>query len=75
MKLAKLLATGLVVATLGLGTAASAQGRHDDRRSDQRDRRDDHRYDRHDNGRHNGWNKHRRCHTEWRHHRRVQICR
>lgn len=72
MKLTRLIATGLAVATLGLGaTAASAQHR-DDRRYDHRD---DRRYGRHDNGNHRGWNKHRRCHTEWRHHRRVQVCR
>jgi hypothetical protein len=40
----------------------------------------DWRHDRHhngwNNGHHNGWNNHhRRCWTEWRHHRRVRVCR
>jgi len=26
-------------------------------------------------GKHKGWNKHHRCHTEWRHHHKVRICR
>ncbi|CAM3196294.1 hypothetical protein SPAN111604_09870 [Sphingomonas antarctica] len=36
------------------------------------------RYDRHDNGRHYGWRNgrgHNRCHTEWRHHRQIRVCR
>lgn len=60
--------------------------RGDDRGQYDRDHRggDDRRnWDRHDNGhhygwdrgRHNGWNNHRRCWTEWRHHRQVRICR
>lgn len=87
MKLTHLIAAGLMIAGLGVSsTAASAQGPRDDRRFEQRgdrgDRRIDHRGDRGDrNWRgHRGnrgprWNNHRRCRTEWRHHRRVQICR
>jgi hypothetical protein len=70
-----LVAVGLVVAGLGISTAADAQQYgggnygHQDR---------DHRYGRHDNGRHNGWGNgrgHRRCWTEYRHHRQVRVCR
>ncbi|MEG3175688.1 hypothetical protein U1872_05565 [Sphingomonas sp. RB3P16] len=80
MKLTHLIAAGLMIAGIGVSsTAASAQGRHDDRRYEQRDHRGDRgwhgdrRYN--DRGRHRGWNNHRRCRTEWRHHRRMTICR
>ena len=47
--------------------------RNNDRRDD---RRDDHRRDwRGDRGRHNGWNRHQRCWTEWHHHHKVRGCR
>jgi len=56
--------------------------RRDYRRDDRRDyRRNDHR-GRHDDRRYRGrgndrrdWNNGRRCRTEWRNHRRIQICR
>ena len=83
MKIIHLIAAGLMVAGIGVSTEASAQGyrgdRYDhrgDRRDDRRDYRDHHRgYDRH---RGYGWNNNRyrvRCHIEWRHHRRVRVCR
>ncbi len=81
MKLTHLIAAGLMVAGLGVSsTAATAQDYRGDRGYDHRgDRGYDHRGDRgwHDRGRGHGygWNNHRRCYTEWRHHRRVQICR
>jgi hypothetical protein len=87
MKIARMLAAAsLVVASLGVATAADAQnyGGNDrtynqDHRNngDRRDQRND-RGDRYQNdrGRHTGWNRnHRRCHTEWRHHHRMRICR
>ena len=84
MKITHLIAAGLMVAGLGVtSTAASAQDYRGDRGYDHRDdrrydHRDDRRYDRRDyrdHGRHYGWNNHqRRCHTEWRHHRRVTVC-
>ncbi|MDO7842822.1 hypothetical protein [Sphingomonas immobilis] len=80
-------ALGLMVAGLGISTSASAQyygGRgynydhRDDRRYDRYDRRDwrDGRrgYYGYDRGRRYGWGNNRRCHTEWRHHRRVTVC-
>ncbi|WP_082006769.1 hypothetical protein [Sphingomonas sp. ERG5] len=57
------------------------EARGDNRRYDRGDRRydrHDRRYDRHDRrDRRYGWNNRYRphCRTEWRHHRRVQICR
>lgn len=80
MKFSHLIAAGLMIAGLGVSTtAASAQGHRDDRRYDQRaDRHRDDRGDRNwrgDRGRGPGFNNHRRCRTEWRHHRRVTICR
>ncbi|RZM02412.1 MAG: hypothetical protein EOP68_21130 [Sphingomonas sp.] len=75
-------ALGLVIATVGAGSAADAQpDRRDGYHRDGQDRR----YN--DNGRHrgwnndrgrgrgHGWNNQRRCWTEWRHHRRVRVCR
>lgn len=48
-------------------------------RSDRHDRSDRYdRYRRHDNGNHYGWRNgrgHQRCTTQWRHHRRVRVCR
>jgi hypothetical protein len=112
MKIAQLLAAGLLAAGIGMSGAATAQmnngsypprdpalqtdrragdmGDHrmdgdmrGDRgpRTDMRDRgvdrRDYARDDRRGWGRNrrHGWNGNRRCHTEWRHHRRVRICR
>ena len=52
--------------------------RHDQgyRNNDRRDeRRDDHRRDWRGHGRHNGWNRHQHCWTEWRHHHNVRVCR
>lgn len=46
-----------------------------DRRDDRRDHRDDRRYrGRGNNGHHYG-QYNQRCRTEWRNHRRIQICR
>ncbi|GHH20777.1 hypothetical protein GCM10008023_29070 [Sphingomonas glacialis] len=83
MKITHLIAAGLMIAGIGVSTtAASAQGHRDDRRYEQRgDRGFGHHGDRGDRnwrgdrGRHNGWNTHRRCRTEWRHHRRMTVCR
>ena len=74
MKITHLIAAGLMIAGLGVtSTAASAQGRHDDRRYEQRDHRGDHGWRGHNRDRR--WNNHRRCRTEWRHHRRMTVCR
>ena len=73
-------ALGLMVAGLGVSTAASAQNHdnrgysshhRDDRRHDWRDGRRG--YTAHYRGHRNGWG-HRACRTEWRHHRRVTVC-
>lgn len=88
MKLTHLLAAGLAIATLGLGTAAPAEAQRHDRGYSQQhrdgprgdrhyrghDRRDDRGYRGRGSDRRN-WNNGRRCRTEWRNHRRVQICR
>jgi hypothetical protein len=56
-------------------------GHRNDHRNDQRDHRydsRDHRDDRGwrgDRGRHNGWNRHQHCWTEWHHHHHVRVCR
>lgn len=85
MKIARMLAAaGLVVASLGVAGVAHAKdhGRGQEHRDNRG--RDAHRggYDRgdrrHDNGNHYGWRNgrgHHRCHTEWRHHHQVRICR
>lgn len=91
MKIAHILAAASLIAGIGVSTTASAQdyrgdrgGHHDrrfdDRRGDHRDfrgdRRGDRRYDNRYHGRHNGYNNRgRNCRTDWRNHRRVQICR
>ena len=78
-----LVAAGLIVASLGMSTAADAQQYrgdrydHHDRAGGDRHGRD-YRYGRHDNGRHYGWGnnrRHHRCWTEYRHHRQVRVCR
>jgi Ni/Co efflux regulator RcnB len=88
MKIAHILAAASLIAGIGVSTTATAQDyrgdRHDQRFDDRRgphrdfrgDRRDDRRYggDRY-HGRNAGYNRGRRCRTEFRHHRRVQICR
>jgi hypothetical protein len=90
MRILKLsVALGLMAASLGLTTAASAQN-HDDRRGRmehverrgeaRRDnaRRDDRRYQqprRHETRRGHGYKQARHCRTVWRHHRRVRVCR
>jgi len=77
MKLSRIAAIGgLFVAALSLGTAAEARPDHDKGR---------HHAQNHDRGNHYGRNVHRRanhrvvrsrhCRTEWRHHRRVRVCR
>jgi hypothetical protein len=74
-------AAGLLLSSATIATSAQAQDRHDgygqrDDRDHRGDRRDDRRDDRHwNNGRHNGWNNHRHCWNEWRHHHNVRICR
>lgn len=75
MKITHLIAAGLAVATLGIGSAATAQDYRQgyDQRDHRGDRRDDRRYDRRDDRRH--YDHRPRCHTEWRHHHRVRICR
>jgi hypothetical protein len=83
MKLVRMLAAaGLVISTLGVPAVASAQdhGRRYEHRDDRgRDARGPgyHRGDRrHDSRR--GWRNgrhHPRCHMEWRHHRKVRVCR
>lgn len=77
MKFAHLIAAATMVAGLGLSTAASAQNYRYDR-----DDRYEGRYDHRDDGRHYGYDRRRsyggyngrRCHTEYRHHRRVTVC-
>jgi hypothetical protein len=79
-------ALALIAGSLGLATGAQAQHydhgrdrmvRVDDRgdharRDDRRYRRDDRRYSRHDR---RGYRSARHCRTEWRHHRRIRVCR
>ena len=65
-------ATGLVLASLGAATSANAQPYDHGRQEWRHD--DGGRWDRsHDRGWHRGGYHH--CHTEWRHHHRVRICR
>jgi hypothetical protein len=89
MKARKILATAaLMLASLGVSSAASAQGYgnghnrgyegrdhrgYDDRRHDGGRRYYDHRNDR--RWHRQGWRNERRCWTEWRHHRQVRVCR
>ena len=68
-------AAGLVIAAMGVSTAADARP-HDGWRDGR---------GWHDNGRHRGWENRRggyrnhyrgrRCWTEYRHHRRIRVCR
>ena len=76
--------SGATAQTYNGGDRHYDRDHRDDRRADRRDdRRDDRRgYDdrgRHygwDRGRHYGWDRHHRnCWVEWRHHRRVTVCR
>lgn len=80
MKIMHLIAAATMVVGLGVSNAASAQDYRGDRYQ-RDDRRDDRRYDRRDDRRHYGndrgrrYGHHgRRCHTEYRHHRRVTVC-
>ena len=66
MKITHLIAAATMIAGLGVSTAASAQ----DWRHERREVRGWH-----DNGRHHGWGHRSRCHTEYRHHHRVTVCR
>ncbi|MDQ2879096.1 MAG: hypothetical protein M3R41_08490 [Pseudomonadota bacterium] len=81
-------AAGLLLSTASIATAADAQNYGGDHHQYDRDHRGDRdrdyrRDDRRDNGhrygwrhsRHYGWNDHRRCWTQWRHHRQVRVCR
>ena len=90
MKAGKFLtAAALTLASLGVGSAASARDhgydrhddrgrysqRHDDRRYRDYRRYDDRRYYGHRQDRwNNGWHG-RNCWIEWRHHRQVRVCR
>jgi hypothetical protein len=79
-------AAGLFVASLGVATSADAQPYRGDRHHQvDRDRGDRYEGNRHRGDRWNhdrrgrgyayGHNNHRRCWTEWRHHRRIRVCR
>lgn len=83
MRLLKLSAAIALMAG-SFGLTATAEAQHYDRhhrveRSDHRDyRRDDRRYhrpNRHEVRRHRSWRNARHCRMEWRHHRRVRVCR
>lgn len=79
MTISKIIAgASLMAAAIGFSGAANAQ-RHDDNRDHGRyeqrgDRNDERHYGNNDRGHHYGRDRHQRCRTEWRHHRRVQIC-
>ena len=85
MKIAPFIAAGLMLAGIGVSTEANAQSRHERVVYVEHDRgygyghRGGYR-----DGYGHGWRRpayyyggrhHRRCFTEWRHHRRVTICR
>lgn len=74
MKITHLIAAATMIAGLGVATAADAQG-YRDYRHDRHERRYDrgyHGYHGYDRGR--GYGERSRCHTEYRHHRRVTVC-
>lgn len=80
MKITHLIAAATMIVGLGISTAASAQD-YRGNRSGRYDRLDDRRYDHRDDRRHYGQDRgrryghqSRRCHTEFRHHRRVTVC-
>jgi Ni/Co efflux regulator RcnB len=87
MKMFKFVAAaGLALATVVSIAPAQAQSRHDrgdrhEQRYERHDRND--RHNRWDRGHNRGWDHnrsyrgrhHRNCWSEWRHHRRVTICR
>lgn len=90
MKMFKIVAAaGLALATVVSVAPAQAQNyRHDrgdryEQRHDRQDRWDRGRHRGSDRGYHRGWDRghhyhgrhHRNCWSEWRHHRRVTICR
>ncbi len=89
MRLLKISAAiALMAGSFGLTSAADAQrydGRHRMERSEHRGdyrrdrvRRDDRRYhrpSRHEARRRNAWRSARHCRMEWRHHRRIRVCR
>lgn len=84
-------AIAMMAGSIGLTTSAEAQHDrrdHIERRGDVRhgdrryDRGHDRRYDRHynrsrryDARRRDGYRNARHCRTEWRHHRRIRVCR
>ena len=74
MKFKKMIAVLGVLTVMGTGAAAAdAQVVHRERvRVEHRETHIGRHDGRHDNRR---WKKRVRCHTEWRHHRRVRICR
>ena len=79
MKLRQIfVAAGLAIAAMGVGTTADASPRHDARWEGQRDgHRPNRGWDRRDHRGWNrgGWHQARHCWIEWRHHRRVRVCR
>ncbi|MES2291113.1 MAG: hypothetical protein V4530_15400 [Pseudomonadota bacterium] len=88
MKAGRIATAALMLASVGISSAASARDygygrddrgysqRHDDRGYRDSRRYDDRRYYGHRNDRRwNGWRNDRRCWTEWRYHHRVRICR
>jgi len=54
---------------LGRGDGSDIGRRYDNRRYDRHDRRDRRDW------RRDGYRSSRNCHTEWRHHRRIRVCR
>lgn len=80
MKIFKL-SLALAMAVTGIGMTATAEAHpRDHHRWEHRDRdhhryRDYRRYDRPRHWSNRGYRDHRRCWTEWRHHRRVRVCR
>lgn len=69
MKLSHIMAAaGIALASLGAATSADAQPYQNGRHGWHND------HGRRDGRRWNG-NRRARCHTEWRHHQRVRICR
>lgn len=80
MKIVRMFAAaGLVIASMGATTVAEAQHhRGNDRGHEQRYDRGhdrDHRGYRGNRGRAYGHNRRNRCHTEYRRHRQVRVCR
>ncbi len=83
MRILKIMAAaGLALSALTMGTAVQAHDYDHGRYGGEYRNHRDYRYDqsRHYGwqrgyGYRSGWRDHRRCWTEWRHHRRITICR